>query len=167
MTRGRWTLSITVDSNYRELVEVLREPKPVIAKELLWGMDQSTQYLQREVMLNIVEVDAIDQGGFLRSIERKVDPYISEVYSNRDYAEPIEYGRPPGSMPPRDPIIQWMMRKGIPLEAEWPIRMKIKREGIKARPVFQPAFERGKRDVERYFVIAGQRITLRLFGRVG
>lgn len=53
------------------------------------------------------------------------------------YATFIDKGRRKGApMPPAAPILEWMKKKSIPLSALYPIRRKIGRDGIEARPFF-------------------------------
>jgi hypothetical protein len=51
----------------------------------------------------------------------------------------VNNGRLPGRLVPRQSLEEWMAAKGIPMEAYWPIQMKIKREGIKATYVLEEA----------------------------
>jgi len=51
------------------------------------------------------------------------------------YAFVIEEGRRPGAPPPpRGALLPWLQRVGLPPAAEYPIRMKIAREGLHGQP---------------------------------
>jgi hypothetical protein len=157
-------VKVTVDSNWFKLAGKLKFPKKIVAQESLKAMEETATFLRREVMLNAIEVGAVDTGKFVSSIEKKVKPFEAVIFSELNYAYNIERGRKPGTMPPEGALIEWMIRHDIPLEAEYAIRLKIKKQGIEARPVFEPALTRGKRIIERSFQAAGKRMVLRLFG---
>ncbi|MCK5019710.1 MAG: hypothetical protein KAS32_21810 [Candidatus Peribacteraceae bacterium] len=57
---------------------------------------------------------------------------------NAPYAKYVDEGRPPGIMPPVNPIIAWCITKGIPAEAGWAVAMAIAERGIDAANFFQP-----------------------------
>lgn len=64
----------------------------------------------------------------------EVGPGIEDD-SVEGYMFVIEEGRSPGSAPPpRGALLPWLQRKGIPERAEYPIRMKIAREGMQGQP---------------------------------
>lgn len=64
----------------------------------------------------------------------EVGPGIEDE-SVADYMFVIEEGRTPGSAPPpRGALLPWLKKKGIPERAEYPIRMKIAREGLQGQP---------------------------------
>ena len=49
----------------------------------------------------------------------------------------VEYGRRPNrAWPPHDPILKWVLSKGMGAGAVWPIRRKIGIVGIPGRPLY-------------------------------
>lgn len=95
----------------------------------------------------------VDLGAFRRSIvyrttlKRGVE-VEGEVYSTdtpRAKVAVIEYGRTPGKkMPPKGALLGWMSRHGIPASAEFLVRRKIGKEGIKAKEPFRKAWVRSR-----------------------
>jgi len=78
-----------------------------------------------------IEYQVRDYGpGFLVEVGPRIgDPGVEP------YDVVIDVGRRPGSrMPPPEPIRDWMARKGIPAEAEFPIRRAIAEHGLQNQP---------------------------------
>ena len=63
------------------------------------------------------------------------------VYFDTPYAIATEYGRPKGSHPPVQPLIEWADYRGFkdPVGSAWAIAKKIERDGMLPRPFLQPA----------------------------
>jgi hypothetical protein len=61
--------------------------------------------------------------------------------ASAEYAAAVDKGRRAGAkMPPAGVLLPWMGAKAIDPSFEYPIRAKIKRDGIKARPFVTKAF---------------------------
>ena len=70
--------------------------------------------------------------------------------SEKGYASYVEYGRPPGKMPPPDILEAWAYKKFRLSHKEarsmaWALARSIAKKGTKARPYFEPAVESGWR----------------------
>ena len=66
-----------------------------------------------------------------------------EVQATAPHSATVELGRRPGSRPPpRRALHAWLRRRGIPLDAAYPIAQAIGRRGLPPRPFMRPAFER-------------------------
>lgn len=80
---------------------------------------------------NAVEYNVQGRGASLRV---EVGPRVGDP-GVEPYDVVIEGGRRRGAtMPPQGVLLPWMGRHGIPEEAEYPIRKKIGREGLKRQP---------------------------------
>lgn len=99
------------------------------------------------------KIDRGDNGGLLGAIDFEVDDRRGRMQliagpgvAGDEFmvqAETIEHGRARGSaMPPAGQLLPWMARRGIPAEAEFPIRRKIAEEGLQGQPFpfIEPAF---------------------------
>lgn len=99
------------------------------------------------------KIDRGDNGGLLGAIDFEVTDRRGQMQLTAGpgvggdefmvQAETIEHGRGAGKpMPPKGELLPWMARKGIPEEAEFPIRRKIAEEGLQGQPFpfIAPAF---------------------------
>jgi len=50
----------------------------------------------------------------------------------------VEWGRPPGKMPPLEAIKDWLKIKGLPEEMAWPVAQMIKKQGTREHPFVRP-----------------------------
>lgn len=131
----------------------------VVAEELRIAMVRSAAAVERDAKANVV----VDTGTLRRSIATEVLPLEARIGSNQQHARPVEEGRRPGApMPPSGSLLGWMNRHGIPAEAEFVIRRAIARRGIPSRPYLVPALESNRRNIEREFAAAADRINKRL-----
>ncbi len=64
---------------------------------------------------------------------------------------PVEFGRKPGTWPPKGALVLWMERKGIDPRLEYVFRRKIGKKGTKAQPFLGPALEKAKPAILRIF----------------
>lgn len=72
--------------------------------------------------------------GRAQSLRVEVGPRVGDP-GVEPYDVVIDAGRRPGSkMPPAEPVREWMDRKGIPEEAEFPIRRAIGLRGLRGQP---------------------------------
>lgn len=77
-----------------------------------------------------------------------------------EYAFAMEYGRPPGSMPPLEPIAAWARRKGI-TTPPFAIALAIKRHGTKARRFMEGGVNSALSNIQRHFINASRDIENR------
>jgi hypothetical protein len=116
----------------------------------LQGLDQLKRKLKpklyEKAVANLMEDMAIigertakqraprDTGALKRSIHSAVKPTSARVFSNLNYAVPVEYGRGRGKrMPPPNALHGWLRRHGIPVSAAYVVARAIGRRGIKGR----------------------------------
>lgn len=108
-----------------------------LKKKLDRGLDDVADF----ILTASQELVPVDTGNLKRSgiIEREF--LEKSIRYEAPYAEPVEYGRQPGFMPPVEPFIKWAHRHGSkdPERAAWAIAIKIKNEGIPPRPFLRPA----------------------------
>ena len=80
-----------------------------------------------------------DTGSALRAIVTPFTTLYGQFVEGFDSG--YVYGRRPGKAPPAAPILAWMLVRGIPPAALWPIRRKIAAQGTKAQPFMKPALD--------------------------
>ena len=118
-------------------------------KELLKFLDKSMDEIALNIFSksqqNIIQKKIVDRGTLLKSgfVEKKF--LNKSIIYDTPYADLIEYGRNPGTMPPVNLIQNWVRRKGIEkdekksLSIAWAISKDIQKKGISPRPFLQPA----------------------------
>lgn len=85
---------------------------------------------------NLVDDNKIDTGTLFKTANVNREFLSKEIVYPASYAESVEFGRNPGSMPPVDPLVKWVRRKlGVRnlQEAQsiaWAISKSIKKRGI-------------------------------------
>ena len=116
----------------------------------LVGLDQLKRKLKpklyEKAVANLMEDVAIigertakqraprDTGALKRSIHSAAKPTSARVFSNLNYAVPVEYGRGRRKrMPPPNALSGWLRRHGIPASAAFVVARSIGRRGIKGR----------------------------------
>jgi len=138
-----------------------REGTAIVEAELGTAMERSVRAVQRGAM----EVVPVDTGTLRRSLTAVATPRRGTVGTNVPYAYEVEFGRRPGQEPPPPGVLlPWMRRKGIPAEAEYPIRMAIGRRGTRAHRYLTGTFERLKPAIVAEFEAAMGRAVARLRG---
>lgn len=96
---------------------------------------------------NLVDKQIIDMGTLLKSGNVNREFLDKTIIYSVPYADSIEFGRLPGHMPPVEPIVQWVLRKGIAKDEKearqiaWAIATDIRTHGQDARPFLSPAIE--------------------------
>jgi hypothetical protein len=141
----------------------LAEAPAILRDELRTGMQRSTMLVERDAK---AEVD-VDTGTLRRSISRTVEARIGHVRgtvgTNQPHARAREFDRPPGKMPPRGALLDWMRRHGIDPENEFVIRRKIGTVGSPGKPYLRPALEKNRDQIRRELgTLAWQRTARRL-----
>jgi len=91
-------------------------------------------------------------GSLYKNIKWVGEQFISlEVFGSKVF-EYIEQGREKGAkLPPRDVLLEFMKRVGIPAEAEWGVRYNISKFGIKPTPLLETSFIEVNRDYKNNF----------------
>jgi hypothetical protein len=110
-------------------------------------MDRVAEDIFAKSQSNIVDKGIIDEGTLLKT-GNIIREYLQKtIIYPVPYAESIEFGRLPGSMPPFEPIYEWVKRKlqvNDENEAKriaWAIVQDIKVNGQEPRPFLGPAIE--------------------------
>ena len=119
-------------------VEVGREVSNAVARAAIETGDKIKGYAPKafSTLTNSIKADRISP------FEYRVGPHVN-------YAEAVEGGRKPGSMPPIADLSQWVKRKlGITGDrsikaVSWAIAKKIAQQGTKAQPFVQPVIDSG------------------------
>jgi len=99
---------------------------------------------------NIISQEIVDEGSLLNSGKFLVNDDSVEIRYDVLYAESIEFGRNPGSMPPVSKIQSWVKRKlGVTNDKEakriaFVIARDIKLNGTEPRPFLSPAVEKAR-----------------------
>ena len=113
-------------------------------------MDEITDNIFANSQSIIVQKQLVDEGTLLKSGTIERDYLNKSITYGVSYAEEIEYGRSPGTMPPIEPIKQWIRRKGlVKTEAgvnrfAFNIIKDIKANGQEPRPFLVPAIDMEK-----------------------
>jgi len=103
----------------------------------------------------LIEDDKVDTSFLLKTANVNRQFLKKTIVYPAIYAENIEYGRMPGSMPPVDSLITWVKRKlGITNSKEargiaWAIAKSIKKRGIDPSPFLEPAVEQAVEEFNR------------------
>lgn len=91
----------------------------VLAQELDKVLDDYIDRIFELSQDNLVQDGKIDTGTLLKTGNVTKKFLEKEIVYPVDYAEPVEFGRNPGRMPPPDALVPWVKRKlGITNEAE-------------------------------------------------
>lgn len=113
-------------------------------------MNKIADEIFNESQRNIVEKQIVDEGTLLKSGNiNRAESYVEIIYSV-PYADVVEYGRLPGSMPPFTPIFNWVKRKlrvKDDKEAKgitYAILNDIKKKGQMPRPFLSPAIQKAR-----------------------
>lgn len=113
-------------------------------------LDEVADVIFTKSQENIVAKGIIDEGTLLKSGNINREFLNKTIVYSTPYADSIEFGRLPGSMPPVDSIKEWVRRKlGYKEESEitriaWAIAKDIKENGSEPRPFLTPAIEEAK-----------------------
>lgn len=124
--------------------------------ELGLSMHEAAGLLVREMQRKVTEVGAVAEGNLRDGIEiESVFPFGASIKAP-NVARLIEYGRPPGKVPPWsvfEPILErWARFKGLQIDNLYPIAKKIRERGFRARYPFQRALNTSEGDVKAVFV---------------
>lgn len=138
----------------------MAEPEDV----LLDAIDKiANDYVDRAFQLsqqNLVADGKIDTGILLKSGNINRFFLDKEIVYTAPHAEPIEFGRVAGTMPPVDPIIRWVLRKGFAnnqvtaRKIAWAVAVAIKQRGLDPSPYLEPALEQTSVEFKRKVFIA-------------
>lgn len=119
--------------------------------ELLKAIDSQLNFIVDEVFANsqqnIVDKKIIDQGTLLKSGNITRDFLSKTITYSVPYADVMEFGRLPGTMPPVDQLVPWVLRKGLASNEKearsiaWAIAKDIEINGMTPRPFLGPAVE--------------------------
>jgi hypothetical protein len=105
--------------------------------------------LKKNLIQELRRTKAIASGDLLKSIQFDVKPTDDGgivVLNGNDYITYIDKGRKPGKYAPTTALKEWIKAKGIAVDAKkvnsiaFAINNKIKKKGIKARPVLETTF---------------------------
>jgi len=118
----------------------------VILQEIDKLMDNIVDKIFQRSQENLIREGKVDTGTLLKTANINREFLKKEIVFPALYADVIEYGRAPGSMPPVEALEKWVMRKlGIEKKKAksvcWAIAMAIKQRGMAATPFLRPAIE--------------------------
>lgn len=118
---------------------------------ILKAIDEKLDEIVDEVFADsqviIVDKNIIDEGTLLKSGNIQREFLSKTITYSVPYADVMEFGRLPGSMPPVDPIKDWVRRKGLATEEKdvnriaWAVAKDIEKNGMEPRPYLGPATE--------------------------
>jgi len=148
-------LTITV-RGLEEVQALLRRFPQVVEAETRNTMRKSVDHMQEQVSGRT----PVNTGALRGSIGTHITgslvggALVGRVSTSIPYAEPVEFGRKKGKMPPVDAIEMWVVRKGIARGEDtrsvaFVIARAIGRRGTKGRYMFRDGFDAGKDRVIR------------------
>lgn len=117
------------------------------AKEVDKKMDELVDDIFANSQSNIVDKGIVDEGTLLKSGNIIRNFLDKEIVYPVPYADAIEFGRLPGSMPPVEPLKEWVRRKQISNDENeinriaWAIAKDIEQNGMTPRPFLSPAID--------------------------
>lgn len=123
----------------------MAKPEDVFLEAIDKQMDDFVDKVFAKSQQNLIDDGKIDTGELLKSgnINRKF--LEKTIIYTAPYADSIEFGRFPGTMPPVEPLIDWVRRKlGVRNLKEarstaWAVATAIKQRGLQPSPYLQPA----------------------------
>ena len=109
-------------------------------------MDDMVDFMVGEMKDNLDRNGTTHTSDLRKSITANKKLLEKEVVITAPYAEAIEFGRLPGSMPPVEPIQEWARLKlGLSRKqannAGWAISKSILKNGTKPQPFIRPAID--------------------------
>lgn len=147
--------------------QVKQEGPKIVTQEIRGALTDNAALVQRAAKTNLQNNGSIDTNKLYNSIKPTLHTrprQYATVGSNLRYAAVVEKGRTAGKpMPPAGVLLGWMSRHNIPASAEYAIRLKISRKGIKAKPYLLPALQSTKKDQNRRWKLAMKNIGMRTF----
>jgi len=119
-----------------------------VKRKLLAEVEKHVRSVFTMSQKNIVRNGTSDTGNLLQSGRVTTEKDSVVLTYDTPYAESIEYGKSPGTMPPVDDIRRWAERKlGVQkdksMQAAYRIAKKIERVGAKPQPFLRPAIQKG------------------------
>lgn len=147
-----------------------KEAPEYTRQELLSGMVEGTQLLEREVKDEFPSVSGLTRASIFSDAFSTPAGVLGVVGSNSVAAAAVELGTKP-HMPPVEPIEAWVNDKlGITGKAArrvaFAIALKIAKKGTKAQRPFKNTFELQYRTIGMVFERAAGRVATRLAGNV-
>lgn len=103
---------------------------------------------------NLIDDGKVDTGTLLKTANINRDFLDKEIVYPAPYADNVEYGRLPGTMPPTQVLKSWISRKlkvKNPKQVEriaWAIAKAIEKRGIEPSPFLRPAIHKGFGEVK-------------------
>ena len=113
-------------------------------------LDKVADKIFSDSQRNIIDKSITDEGTLLKSGNVVREPLKKTIVYSAPYADSVEFGRNPGSFPPIQPLIGWVMRKmGVrdvkrARSIAFAIANDIKKRGLMPRPFLGPAIENAK-----------------------
>jgi len=143
-------MAINLKTDMRKLGKYERRLGTQFASVLSSAVTKAAAEIQAEARRLALRKKIYDLGRFhagLRAVPKGANSVT--LYNTTKHAPFVEGGRRAGArMPPREAILPWVLRKGLPASAAWPIARAIARRGIKPRRVItQPTFQRRARSI--------------------
>jgi len=106
-------------------------------------VDSLTQ-VGEEMISKMKERAPVATGALVNGIRFEIEvneKSVDLIFSFPFYAQWVEWGRPPGKMPPLEAIRAWLRVKGIEEKAAFPIARAIGRLGTRPQPFIRPTID--------------------------
>ena len=127
----------------------MAKPEDVILEEIDKVLDDFIDRVFQLSQENLIRDGKADTGLLLKSGNINRSFLDKEIVYTAPHAEPIEYGRTPGTMPPYHVLIGWVRRKlkihdiKEARSVAFAVAMAIKQRGMDQSPFLRPAIEQG------------------------
>lgn len=123
------------------LLKSLSEFQKNLEKEAAKGLKIAAVKVHNTAKQNLTDDGTVNTGLLRSSVKWRISDNgkTAEVYSNKKYAAPVEFGSRP-HFPPIAPLSDWS-RKKLGIDLGYVIARKISLVGTKAKPFLFPALE--------------------------
>lgn len=128
----------------------MNEPEDVVLQEVDKLLNDFTDRVFALSQENLISDGKIDTGTLFKTANVKREFLDKEIIYPALYADFVEYGREPGTMPPPEALYNWVRRKlGVTNEAEirsvaFAIAQAIKDRGIQPSQFLRKAIDKAK-----------------------
>lgn len=157
-------MAVVIKVDMRNLGKFEKRLAGRLAPALAAAVTRAAAEIQTDARSLALREKIYDRGRFYSGL--RVVPkgqYALTIYNTAKHAVYVEAGRRPGArMPPKAPILAWVLRRGMPASAWWPVARKIAIKGIAPRKVVtQPTFQRRARATLNRHVVAALKAATR------
>lgn len=137
-----------------------KKPEDVILEEIDKEMNLFIDRVFELSQQRLVDDGKIDTGTMFKTANINREFLEKEIVYPALYADIIEFGRHPGSMPPVEPLVKWVKRKlGITndkkaLNIAWGIAVEMKKRGLEGTFFLQQSIDQATSELNLKRVVS-------------